>query len=86
MLEFSHVILGPEGLHARPVTCICSEAHLWKSSIMVALGGQSVNATDLMGLMGLMGLMAKCGDELIVTVNGPDEEACCEAMRSVFDF
>ena len=30
--------------------------------------------------------MAKCGDELIVTVNGPDEEACCEAMRSVFDF
>ena len=80
MLEFSHVILGPEGLHARPVTCICSEAHLWKSSIMVALGGQSVNATDLMGLM------AKCGDELIVTVNGPDEEACCEAMRSVFDF
>ncbi|MBS6612378.1 MAG: HPr family phosphocarrier protein [Collinsella intestinalis] len=83
MLEFSHVILGPEGLHARPVTCICSEAHLWKSSITVALGGLSVNAADLMGLMGLM---AKCGDELIVTVNGPDEEACCEAMRSVFDF
>lgn len=80
MLEFSHVILGPEGLHARPVTCICSEAHLWKSSITVALGGLSVNATDLMGLM------AKCGDELIVTVNGLDEEACCEAMRSVFDF
>lgn len=80
MLEFSHVILGPEGLHARPVTCICSEAHLWKSSITVALGGLSVNATDLMGLM------AAYGDELIVTVNGPDEEACCEAMRSVFDF
>lgn len=36
--------------------------------------------------MGLMGLMAGCGDELTVTVEGADELACCEAMRSVFDF
>lgn len=83
MLEFSHVILDPEGLHARPVARICSEARPWECSITVACGMLSVDATDLMGLMGLM---AKCGDELIVTVNGPDEEACREAMRSVFDF
>lgn len=83
MLEFSHRILDSEGLHARPVARICSEAHLWDSSITVVRGALSVDATDLMGLMGLM---AKCGDELIVTVDGPDEEACCEAIRSVFDF
>lgn len=83
MLEFSHVIADPEGLHARPVARICSEAHAWESSITVAFRALSVDATDLMGLMGLM---ARCGDELTVTVNGPDEEACCEVMRSVFDF
>lgn len=83
MLEFSHAIADPEGLHARPVARICSEAHAWESSITVVFGALSVDATDLMGLMGLM---ARCGDELTVTVEGSDEGACCEAMRSVFDF
>ncbi len=83
MREFSHVIVGSEGLHARPVARICSEARLWESSITVALGPRSSDAKDLMGLMGLM---ARRGDELTVMVDGADELACAEAMRAVFDF
>lgn len=83
MLEFSHVIADPEGFHARPVTRVCSEARLWESSITIAFGPMRADAKDLMGLMGLM---AGCGDELTVAVEGTDELACCEAMRSVFDF
>lgn len=83
MLEFSHVISDPEGFHARPVARVALEARLWKSEVTVARGASSSSARDLIGLMGLI---ARCGDELTVTVEGADEAACCEAMRSVFDF
>ena len=36
--------------------------------------------------MGLMGLCARKGNELAVKVEGPDEEACADALREVFTF
>ena len=77
MIEFSHTITDAQGLHARPVAQICAAARQWES------GGLSTSATDLMGLMGLC---ARKGDELAVKVEGPDEEACADALREVFTF
>ena len=51
--------------------------------VTVCCGGLSTSATDLMGLMGLC---ARKGDELAVKVEGPDEEACADALREVFTF
>jgi phosphocarrier protein HPr len=83
MVEFSYVILDKQGLHARPVAMICSEAHQWGSDIVITCRGAEASATDLMGLMALDG---RKGDELVVRISGEDEAACAEAMRSVFTF
>lgn len=83
MIEFTHVISDPEGLHARPVARICSAALPWSCEIAISCDGVSANAADPIELMGLM---ARRGDELTVMVDGADELACAEAMRAVFDF
>ena len=83
MITFTHVIADVEGLHARPVALIASEARKWQSAITVSSGSARSEASDLMGLMGMD---ARQGDELTVAVEGPDEEAAAEAMRAVFSF
>lgn len=83
MITFEHVIEDVEGLHARPVALIASEARKWQSSTTVVYGIKRADAADLMGLMGLD---ARQGDKLTVVVEGPDEEAAAEAMRAVFSF
>ena len=83
MVQFAHVIEDAEGLHARPVAFIASEAHRWISTARVSCANGTADATDLMGLMGLD---ARCGDELTITVEGPDEEAAAAALQKVFSF
>lgn len=83
MVEFSHVIRDAQGLHARPVAMVCAAVRKWKSEVAVSCLGATTSACDLMGLMGLC---ARKGDELRVSVTGPDEEACAEALRDVFAF
>ena len=83
MITFSHVIQDREGLHARPVALIAAESRKWESAVTVAARGGSTSGRDLMGLMGLD---ARQGDELTVTIEGADEEACAEAVRGVFNF
>lgn len=83
MVEFSHVISDPEGLHARPVAQVCVAASAWESTVSVSCGDACASARDLMGLMGLC---ACKGDELVVRVEGADEVDCAEALREVFCF
>ena len=83
MVQFTHVIEDAEGLHARPVALIASEARRWISTTRVSCSNGTVVATDLMGLMGLD---ARRGDELTITVEGPDEEAAAAALQKVFSF
>ncbi len=83
MQEFSHVIADPAGLHARPVASIASEALKWRSAATVTRDADAVAASDLMGLMGLD---ARCGDTLVVRVEGPDEQEAAAALRRVFTF
>ena len=83
MQEFVHVIADPAGLHARPVTQIVATAMAWQSAVSVSCRGRNAAGTDLMGLMGLD---ARCGDELSVKVEGPDEEEAAKALRAVVSF
>lgn len=83
MVLFTHVIEDAEGLHARPVAGIAAEAQRWQSRVTISCGASGADATDLMGLMGLD---ARCGDELTITVEGPDEEAAAVALQKVFSF
>lgn len=83
MVLFTHVIEDVEGLHTRPVVKIVTELQCWLSTVTVSCGASGASAADLMGLMGLD---ARQGDELIVTVEGPDEEAATMALQQVFTF
>lgn len=83
MVLFTHIVEDPEGMHARPVARIAAEARQWISTSTVSCGTARTEATDLMGLMAMD--VAR-GDELTITVEGPDEEAAAMALQRVFTF
>lgn len=80
MVEFTYVIQGRAGLHARPVAMICSFARTHEPAITLTCGNQTVAGDDIMGVMGLNGCQ---GDELRVTVDGPDEAVAAEELRQL---
>ena len=65
------------GLEARPVAQLVQVASQYNSEIHVKVGEKKVNAKSIMGMMTL-GLDA--GEEVILLVNGEDEE---DAMDSI---
>ncbi len=79
MVEFTHVVQGRAGLHARPVAEICSFAGSYDGKITLAFSGQTVSAADIMGVMGVG---ARQGDELRFSVEGPDEQSTADRLRA----
>ena len=62
--------MDPLGMHARPAGIFVKEASSCESSVRLTKGEKSVDAKKIFGVMGLL---VKCGDEVTVTVEGPDE-------------
>lgn len=82
MIEFSHVIADPQGLHARPVTDLAAEALRWpaETRMDVACGDRVASARDLISLMGL----GACrGDELRFRIEGPDERGAAAGIQAL---
>ena len=83
MKQFNYVINDPLGLHARPAGLLAKLAKPYADTIIsVTKGDKTVKASQLMKLMSLA---AKNGDEVTVTVEGPEEEAAFEAVKAFFD-
>jgi catabolite repression HPr-like protein len=68
----------PTGLEARPVALLVQVASQYECSIHVASNEKRVNAKSIMGMMS-MGISA--GETVIVTADGPDEEAAVENIE-----
>ncbi len=81
MKEFHYTIKEPVGIHARPAGLLVKEVKKYASTVTILSGGKSVNAVKLMALMG-MGI--KCGDEVDVQIEGPDEESAAAALEAFF--
>ena len=81
MKSFTHQITDPVGLHARPAGLLAKKAKEFQSEIILEKEGKIADAKRLMALMGLAVVK---GDEVKVTVSGPDEERAFEAMMSHF--
>lgn len=79
MIQFSHVINDPQGLHARPIASIAAALVSVGSSVELALHGRTADARDLLGMLGLE---ARGGDELLVTVEGDDEQQAVELLKT----
>lgn len=70
MVTFAHKISDVNGLHARNAMSLVLEVRKLNSRIYVSCKGRKADAGQIMNLMGLA---ARCGDELIFTVEGRQE-------------
>ena len=82
MKQFDYKIKDEVGIHARPAGLLAKAAKAFKSTITIESDGKSTPVTKLMALMGLG---VKCGDTVTVTIEGEDEEAAFENMKSFFE-
>ena len=83
MKQFTYVINDPLGLHARPAGLLAKLAKPYADTVItITKGEKSVKASQLMKIMSLA---AKNGDEVTVTVDGPEEDAAFEAVKSFFE-
>jgi phosphocarrier protein len=83
MKQFTYVINDPLGLHARPAGLLAKLAKPYADTVItITKGEKSVKASQLMKIMSLA---AKNGDEVTVTVEGPEEDAAFEAVKSFFE-
>ncbi len=79
MQTFEYIIKDESGIHARPAGMLAQTAKNFKSEITVTKDNTTVNATNIMMLMGLC---AKCGDKIIVSATGEDENDAISAMEN----
>lgn len=78
MKEFKYVITDPQGMHARPAGLLVKTAGSFTSNITIAKDGKVVDAKRIFGIMGL-GI--KNGQEVVITVEGDDEETAATELE-----
>ena len=71
MKELRYVIQDTLGIHARPAGLLVKKLQEYKSDIKVGRPEQMVDAKRIFGVMNL-GM--KCGEEMVLTFDGPDED------------
>ena len=70
-------IINKLGLHARPSAQLVSVTSGFASEVFISKGGLRINAKSIMGVMMLA---AERGAELLIEVDGPDEEEAADAI------
>jgi len=73
-------IVNKLGLHARPSALLVSAASKFKSQVFFTKNDLRVNGKSIMGVMMLA---AEMGSQLLVEVDGPDEEAAMTAVVEI---
>lgn len=79
MKTFEYVITDELGIHARPAGALVKEAKKNQSKVIIRKGEKEADASRLMALMGLA---VKCGDKIVVKVEGADEEQAVQEMET----
>lgn len=82
MIQRRLVLRNRLGLHARAASKLVQTAAPFQSETWVSRDGRRVNAKSIMGVLLLA---APCGTELILEVDGPDEDRAMEAIESLFE-
>ncbi len=77
MLERTVVIANKVGLHARPAAEFVKMSSRFDSDIKLTKDDLTVDGKSIMGVMMLA---AECGCELLIAVDGPDEEEALAAL------
>ena len=82
MIQSNIQISNKLGLHARASAKLTKLAGGFKSEIHLSRNGRRVNAKSIMGVMMLA---AGLGTEVLIEVEGDDEQAAMDALRALVD-
>ena len=77
MKNFKYTIKDPDGIHARPAGLLVKTAEKFQSKITLVNNGKT---GDAKGIFSVMGLNVKCGDEIELMAEGPDEEEAIDLI------
>ncbi len=77
MREFRYVIKDEQGIHARPAGLFVKEAASCESKITISKDGKEVDAKRILGVMGLG---VKKDQEIVLKVEGSDEDQAIEKL------
>lgn len=77
MVKKEFTILNKLGIHARPAAQFVKLANRFEADVFVEKDGEEVDGKSIMGLMMLA---AGHGSTILVSADGPDEEAAIEAV------
>lgn len=80
MTEITYTIKDQTGIHARPAGMLVKLAATFKSDIKIKSNEKSADAKKIFAVMGLN---AKCGQTIIVSAEGEDEN---EAIKKIESF
>jgi Phosphotransferase System HPr (HPr) Family len=70
------------GFHARPISTLIDEKRKFQSKVTIRKGEAS---SDLEDMMALLKMQCRYGDEIHVTCEGEDEQACLEALAALIE-
>lgn len=81
MVSQKVVIKNLTGLHLRPAGILCKEAMKFKSLITFSFRDNTANAKSVLSVLGAC---VKCGDEIEINCEGPDEaEALSDLVAAI---
>lgn len=78
MKEFRYTITDSEGIHARPAGEFVKEAKKFASEVKIVKGEKSADAKKIFGLMSLG---VKQGEEILIQIEGTDEEEAATGLE-----
>ena len=78
MKEFRYTITDSEGIHARPAGEFVKEAKKFASDVKIVKGEKSADAKKIFGLMSLG---VKQGEEILILIEGTDEEEAATGLE-----
>ena len=82
MKTFTYTIQDEVGIYARPAGLLVKEAKKYESTVTIVKGDRKADARKLMMLMSLG---VKCGEEITVEAEGPDEDAAAAGLEKFFE-
>lgn len=82
MIKQTTRIVNKLGLHARPSAMLVTAASKFEAQVFITKDGLRVNAKSIMGVMMLA---AEQGAELLVEIDGADEESAMAEVLKVIE-
>ncbi len=78
MKQFTYRIEDQNGIHARPAGLLAKKAAEYKSKITLI---KDTKRADTRRIMMLMSLGIKCGDSIVLQIEGEDEELAANEIE-----